>query len=325
MGKGNTAVRQWLKNRDRFADLFNGHFFEGKQIILPEDLETVDSEADVLVKDKSGKTKGVQRYRDIVMRWKNGPLLVILGCENQAKVHYAMPVRNMIYDGLSYVEQMRQIWEGHKNKSEIAMTSEEFLSKFLKTDKIYPVITLVLYYGTEKWDASIDLYGMFQLDTESERLLEAYVPNYRINLIEAGNVQRLERFHTDLQKIFGMLQYRSDKTALLTYMQENQTYFRNVDGETYEVIREFLHSERILKKEVNLKKEEKIDMCQALEELYNDGVEIGIERGVQQGANQKLIEQVTKKLSKGKSVEEIADALEESVETIEKIIEEIQK
>ena len=315
MGTGNTVVKQWLKRKERFADLFNGQLFDGRQVILPEDLEPVDSEADILVTDKSGRKRELQRYRDIVMQWKKGPLLVILGCENQAKIHYAMPVRNMIYDGLSYIEQMRQIWEEHKDETDLSVTREEFLSKFLKTDKIYPVITLVLYYGTEKWDASTDLYGMFPEELQLEAL-EPYVSNYRINLVEAGNVKQLEKFHTDLQKIFGMLQYRGNKTELINYMQKNESYFRNVDEETYEVIREFLHSERILKKEVSMKKEEKIDMCQALEELYEDGIERGKELG--------LMEQVAKKLAKGKSVEEIADALEKSVETIEKIIKEIK-
>ena len=221
----------------------------------------------------------------------------------------------MIYDGLSYIEQMRQTWEEHQNEADLAVTREEFLSKFLKTDKIYPVITLVLYYGTEKWDASTDLYGMFPEELWREAI-EPYVPNYRINLLEAGNVKQIEKFHTDLQQIFGMLQYRGNKTELINYMQKNESYFRNVDEETYEVIREFLHSERILKKEVSMKKEEKIDMCQALEELYEDGIERGKELG--------LMEQVAKKLAKGKSVEEIADALEKSVETIEKIIKEIK-
>ncbi len=316
MGKSNTVVRQWLKNRERFADLFNGQCFDGEQMILPEDLEPIDSEADVLVTDKSGKSKEVQRYRDIVMRWKKGPMLAILACENQAKVHYAMPVRNMIYDGLSYVAQMRQIWEQHKNEPEITMSNDEFLSKFLKTDKLYPVITLVLYYGTEKWDASMDLYGMFEEDTEMMNMFEPYISNYRINLVEAGNIEQVEKFHTDLQKIFGMLQCRSNKDALINYMQKNEIYFRNVDEETYQVIREFLHSERTLKKVVNRKKEERIDMCQALEDLYNDGIE--------QGINQKLVEQVKKKLAKDKSVTEIAEELEENVEIIENIIKGIQ-
>ena len=33
MGKGNAAVKQWMSNRARFADLFNGIFFQGEQII----------------------------------------------------------------------------------------------------------------------------------------------------------------------------------------------------------------------------------------------------------------------------------------------------
>lgn len=45
-----------------------------------------------------------------------------------------------------------------------------------------------------------------------------------------------------------------------------------MDEDTYHVIREFLHSERILKKEVSRRiGEERIDMCKALEELYNHG------------------------------------------------------
>ena len=89
MGTGNTVVKRWLKRKERFADLFNGQLFDGRQVILPEDLEPVDSEADILVTDKSGRKRELQRYRDIVMQWKKGPLLVILGCENQAKIHYA--------------------------------------------------------------------------------------------------------------------------------------------------------------------------------------------------------------------------------------------
>lgn len=98
MGKENAAVRQWMKDRNRFADLYNGYVFGGHQVICPEELEPADSEADILLADKDGKTREVQRHRDIVMRWTKGALLAILACENQAKVHYAMPVRNMLYE-----------------------------------------------------------------------------------------------------------------------------------------------------------------------------------------------------------------------------------
>lgn len=57
---------------------------------------------------------------------------------------------------------------------------------------------------------------MFQLNSElrEEKLLRKYVPNYRINLVDAGNMEFPERFHSDLQQIFGMLKYRSEKEKL---------------------------------------------------------------------------------------------------------------
>ena len=33
MGKTNVAVNRWLADNERFADLFNGFMFHGKQII----------------------------------------------------------------------------------------------------------------------------------------------------------------------------------------------------------------------------------------------------------------------------------------------------
>ena len=76
-----------------------------------------------------------------------------------------------------------------------------------------PVITLVFYYDTEQWDGSTDLHGMLQWveGEENQELLREYVPNYRINLVDAGNLEHLERFQSDLQEILGMLKCRGIK------------------------------------------------------------------------------------------------------------------
>ena len=92
MGKGNAAVKQWLGNPRRFADLFNGIVFQGKQVILPEDLHLATGETDILVSDKNKKAKEVQRYRDIIMRWEQGAYLVLLACGNQENVHFFVTV-----------------------------------------------------------------------------------------------------------------------------------------------------------------------------------------------------------------------------------------
>ena len=169
MGKGNAAVKQWLGNPRRFADLFNGIVFQGKQVILPEDLHPATGETDILVSDKNEKAKEVQRYRDIIMRWEQGAYLVLLACENQENVHYAMTVRNMLYDSLSYVEQIRQSWKCLEAAEKQKVAEAEFLSRFRKEDRLVPVITLVFYYHPDVWDGSQDLYGILRWSEDEDR------------------------------------------------------------------------------------------------------------------------------------------------------------
>ena len=66
---------------------------------------------------------------------------------------------------------------------------------------------------------------------------------------------------------------------LKEYIYENRDYFAGVDVETYQALRAFLHSENMLKDFTVSGKEARIDMCQALEELYQDGVKEGREEG----------------------------------------------
>lgn len=279
MGKNDIAVKKWLSDKKRFADLFNGTFFNGEQIICPEDLEVVESESAVLFTEKNGKDKGMKRYRDIVMRWKKEIEFVILACENQERIHYAMPVRNMLYDGISYTEQIEELWKVHRDSEEkIKITEEEFLSHFRKEDVIYPVITIVFYYGNKPWDGSIDIHGMFpkELSMLQKEILEKYVPNYKINLIDLNYLEHLERFQSDLQVIFGMIKYKKKKTKLLDYVEEHRDYFRNIDRDTYYVLGAFIDSKLLLNEITDAESEkEEIDMCEALQEWYNDGVELG--------------------------------------------------
>ena len=243
--------------------------------------------------------------------------LVVLACESQNKIHYAMPVRNMLYDSLAYTDQIQETWRWQKKGS--IMTGEEFLSRFRRGDKIYPVITLVFYYDVKKWDGAVDLYGMFpeMQDGEMKDVLHKFVPNYWINLVDAGEIERVEHFRTDLQQVFGMLKYRNKKEELQQYIHQNQEYFSSVDVETYQALGEFLHMEKELEKMADVRKGEKVDMCQALKEWYADGVEEG--EGRSEGRAELLKELIDKKRKKGLSVEEIADILEVDAKTVREL------
>lgn len=57
------------------------------------------------------------------------------------------------------------------------------MSGLRRDDKLYPVITLVFYYG-EAWDAAAELHDMFAVQEQlGKGLLEKYVSNYHINLV----------------------------------------------------------------------------------------------------------------------------------------------
>lgn len=259
MGKNDIAVKQWLSAKDRFADLFNMLIFGGSTVVHPQDLEDMEGEADIFVPDKAGGESGIKRYRDIVKRWGNMATFAVMAVENQDKIHYAMPVRNMIYDGLAYTSQMNQIWEQRSENRE-KMSDAEFLSRFRKGDHLYPVIT-------------------------AERL------------------ERTELFRTDLQQIFGMLKYRGRKRELIRYINQHKDYFSNLDQETYRAARVFLNSEKQLK-DIAGDEKEAIDMCKALEELYEEGMEKGMEKGIEKG--EERLNQLIKRLLADSREEEIS-------------------
>ncbi len=126
MGKADVNVNIWLsEKKKRFANLFNGVIYGGRQVILPEDLEEVNPVSSVSVKNRTGKTKNMKKYRDIIMKWRNQATLVLLANESQDKVHYAMPHKVMLYDGMDYETQKA-------GQSLEHLTAGEYLSRFRK-------------------------------------------------------------------------------------------------------------------------------------------------------------------------------------------------
>lgn len=314
MGKSDITARMYLKDKKRFADLFNGTVFQGRQVVKPGELSACDTRAEVSIPGVGKKSKEIERFRDIAMYWNKGARLAIIACENQSKVHYAMPLRTMLYDGVMYTDQASDKW---KARSQEKVTDTEFLSQFRKEDKLVPIITLVFYYGADEWDGSVDLHQMLDVDEMNEELLK-YIPNYHINLITPDGGVEKELFQTDLQQIFGMLECRGNKEKLKAYMEQEKDFFSHLDRETATAVGMFLGSEAIKNKVMENQKEETVDMCKALEDIYNDGVG----EGRAEGRAALLTEQIQKKLVKGLSAKEIAEALETSVEEVERLMKE---
>ena len=326
MGKGDTVLSTWLGDERRFADLYNGSVFQGRQMVKAENLKLGKTNFKELIQDKNGILNHIERNRDIVMKWDDGIYLMILACENQERIHYAMPVRTMLYDGLSYAEQIRQLRK-KQVKSE-KMTSDEFLSGMKKDDKLYPVSTLVFYYGDKPWDGSVDLHGLLQKseNPEMEEMIRKLIPNYHINLLDVNQIEDTSVYKTDLQTILEMLKYRQDKERMQKYVQEHEGYFRHVDRDTYNVLRVLLKAEKQMDEIKNQEKEE-VDMCQALQEIFDDGRNEGFiqgrELGLSEGRQEMRLELLTELVHEG--VLSIVQAAEKAGKSEEEFKELIQK
>lgn len=55
MGKVNQAMHHYMRNRGRFADLFNGVFFQGRKILCAADLTEASEQYSEAWKDNRGR------------------------------------------------------------------------------------------------------------------------------------------------------------------------------------------------------------------------------------------------------------------------------
>lgn len=229
MGRKDIVTKNYMRVNEIFADAFNYLLYDGEPIIHSENLKEIDTTEIALISEKGQtqkKPKAIQRYRDVlkkaVMKQDGEMIYLLLGIENQTEVHYAMPVRNLIYDALQYGKQVNDISARHKrtNRKDTKIPVSEYLSGFYKEDKIIPVITLVIHFGTDPWDGPESLHEM--MDVNDKRILN-YIPDYRIHLIDPARltVQKMEKFQTSLREVLGYIKYAKNKEKLKEYMADN--------------------------------------------------------------------------------------------------------
>lgn len=182
MSKQDTVSKKYFQDNERFADLFNFFLYGGENVISPNHLKDLDTTQIAVPFGSDQKSVPIQKYRDLlkVLEAKSDEnfTYLLLAAELQTKQHYAMPVRNMLYDAIQYSNQVEKISKRHKERGDSTKDSDEFLSGFYKTDKLTPVITLVVYLGAEHWDAPRSLHEMLMLDNTE---LLKFIPDYNLN------------------------------------------------------------------------------------------------------------------------------------------------
>lgn len=273
MGRLDTCTKDYVEDNNVFADIFNYFLYEGEQRIRPELLMSVDTAEIVIPYGEEENDVPAQKFRDkmkILSAKKDmSAVYLILGLENQSEIHYAMPVKCMVYDAFQYasqVEKTARAHRGERRKAKEKITSGEFLSGFYKEDRLIPVITLVIYFGTDEWDGPRNLQQMYMV--QNEKLLP-FMPDYKINLLvpqEMSN-EEIECFQTDFRAVMLFCKYMKDRKKLQEIIDTNPAY-RNMERSAARVI------EAAAKIELkNEESEEKVNVCEGIQGMIDDAVE----------------------------------------------------
>lgn len=309
MGEKDIRLKVYLSDKDRYADLWNGSVFRGKEVVKAQELKEVSP-----VLDKAEKTEVEEMLRDVVMKQSlTGPKFALWTVENQEHVDYGMPVRIMRQEVMAYGEQIRQ--KKKENAKGELRPGGEFLYKIKKDDKIYPISTLVVYWGKEEWDGPKSLHDMMEWGTENEEI-KKLVPEYPIHFLDLSKVEHPEYFKTELRPFFELYQYRNDKVAFIDYLKNSEECSK-MDDESWEVLGKVTNSPKLINKFKNKmeeSKEESEDMCKALQEFYDDGVA----EGEAKGEAKKLVENINNLINNlGISLQDACQAIGSSVQNYE--------
>lgn len=287
MGQADVMLRRYMSDPARFADAFNYVAYGGEQLIDPNELRPL-STVSVHASKKGGK-HAEERRRDGLMTWQlmrdGKAAYALLGVEDQTYVDYAMPARCMLYDALSYMDQVDDL--KRKNRKSGDLSQSEWLCGLRKTDKLLPVATLVVHFGTDVWDSPLSLDDM--LKPADERLM-ALVPEYHLNLLTPSSLDAddLSRFHTELGLVLGYIRYAQNKDDLAAYVS-GEGRFRSVEAETAELVNALTDSR--LEYDPG---EERVDMCKAIEDMRAEALDQGMREGMREGIREGIREGMRK-------------------------------
>ena len=280
MGALDAEAKRYLSKKDAFADAFNYLIYGGEQVIEPDQLREMDTSQIALPYGNDARLP-VQKYRDLLKVWEamtdGKRVYVLLGTEIQGKTHYAMSVKDMLYDAIGYSNQVEETRRSLKRQNgaaeekdaalysedgvlKIKLTNEEFLSGFRKTDRLIPIITAVVYVGAEPWDGPKSLFEM--MDIDDARLIP-FMNDYKLNIVSAADMpeEDFDKFSTDLGITMKIIKHQKDDADKII---EGMNH-RKIDPDAAF----FLKTAAKLDLEFD-REEDGIDMCESLERRYRE-------------------------------------------------------
>lgn len=275
MAQADIAEKNFIELNDVFADIYNVLVFEGKQVMLEDAL----SNQSPLSQYKADEGMLHEQERDIFKIWRgHGVNLMIAGIENQTRPDKDMPFRVIGYDGAMYRSQLLKTKEKVVNgqKKKVAIKER------------YPVVTIVLYFGKERWDYPKNLIECFEpplADDEITEVLKEYIQDYRVHVFDIPRLtkEQVRLFRSDFRivadyytNVYNTNEYVPDN-AVITHVDEFLKLMKVLTGDKR--FEEIAHT-------ITEAEKEELRMCRILDEREARGEARGFERGLTEGIEQ---------------------------------------
>ncbi len=291
MGKLDREMKEYFSDNRRYADLWNGSLFQGRQLICPEDLRENSP-----VVTYGNKEAHLERTSDLAMKqFRGNQVLALWIVENQENIDYSMPARVMVQEALQYGRQLKEVrlknrrtYEKHQKESDDGQNpyykdAGEFLYHFRKQDRISPVITLVVYWGDQQWKGPRTLHDMLNLGGSDElgQELRRLIPDYPLHFINLSGLEDYSLFQTELRTLLELYACRRDKGKFAEYLHTHDEC-RSMDPGTFHALEVLTHSE-LLHTYLPKEKEVTVNMCKAIDDLIQDSMAEGMAKGIAEG------------------------------------------
>ena len=240
-----STCKKLFRDDGCFADICNYAFFQGKQIIKPEELVSRENDVSTLM-GKELLPMETKRYRDIVRKASINGDYMIIGVEHQSTLDKNMIIRILNYDAQLYINQVESGKE------------------------VRPVGSFVFYTGDKEWTYPKSLKESLKIPPE----MKDYINDWKLPVLELQKIDSGMLKNQRLKEVVEISQsmFKGDYEKLRTN--------RMISVESFKMAAIFTHTDI---KEEDLPEGDEINMCKATDQLFqrmrDEGEVLGLEKG----------------------------------------------
>ena len=236
-----TTCKQLLRDGECFADLCNALYFHGRQVIKPENLISQENDVSTLI-GKEPLPMETKRYRDIVRKASINGEYMIIGVEHQSTLDKNMIIRILNYDAQLYINQVESGKE------------------------VRPVGSFVFYTGDKEWTYPKSLKESLKVPPE----MEPYINDWRLPVVDLKTMDARKLTNRRLRDVVEISQ------SMFAGSYEGLRENRKIETESFMMAATFTHTN--IRRE-DLPEGDEINMCKAMDQLFQRFENQGIEKG----------------------------------------------